>query len=158
MWRAIKVWIDSGKTGLYPADLLVFLDPHVKLDLHKRVGRDRVPRECRTVYVGFDLSRPLEEQFTMSLRQCMLLRDWTHARANSRPQRPGKRDWGRDILVFTLRTSAGRKISEIARDVFPNENQENAQRKVKRILRGIRAAIRRGRPQEERKSHQEAPA
>jgi hypothetical protein len=139
---AIAAYAASGRKGIYPPDLFAFLDQHSNLLLHKRVGKPAVLESNRLLYVGFDLARPLKEQFDLAYAQCQEIRDWTHAIAEARPPRPEKRETMRDVLVYTLRESAGLPLREIAKRVFPREDQTAAVYKVKKALRRVRRKIR----------------
>lgn len=142
IYRAIKVWEKAHCGGPYPPDVLACLDPDQRLPFLG--GPDPIPAEKRRVYVPIDLARPLQEQFEEALRQCDEIRNYTFLLARQPVPRPGRSEDRRNVLVYTLHKSGRMKIREIAKDLFPNEDQDRAQQKVKEILGQVNRAVERG--------------
>ena len=140
MVRAQEVWNESGGGSPRPVNILAMLDPDRQvgfLGVHPK----RTPPRQRYLSVSIDLLRPIEEQFREANKLCQLARKYTRMLSGHPQERPGRRELNRDVLIYTLRKSASRKIREIAEEVFPREDPEQAQNKVKQALRKVRAVL-----------------
>jgi len=138
--RAIEVWESSGFRGPRPYDLLAYFEPGQSVPILPWHPKPEIPVEDRLLYVAVDLSTPLEAQIEQIQQTCNELRDYALLLAGEKRKRPGRHEIRRDILIFTMHSSAGMTNAQIAKEVFPHEAEASSIRKVKDSLRRLNRA------------------
>ena len=141
MADALEVWSRSGRRGVYPPDLAAVLDPDHRVPLLTPPLSGHTPPENRWISISLDLMGPLDEQLKQIRERVKRLRSYAFVVAGRTPGRPGAREVGRDVLIFTLHYSAALTVPEIAKVVFPKENQDSAESKIRKRITAIRAAL-----------------
>lgn len=138
--EAIKVWEDSGCQGVYPPNLLAYVEPDQHLPFLPWHAHPDNARDNRWLSVAVDLGRPIEDQFEQIQKRCKEIREYALLLVGIKPQRPGRHEVRRDILAFTLHYSAGLTIPQVAKELFPHESPLSRERKTKDIIRRVRRA------------------
>ena len=141
MADAIEIWSSSGQRGIYPPDLAAVLDPDHRVPVLTPPLADHAPPENRWISISLDLMGPLDEQLKQIRERVKRLRSYAFMVAGRPPARPGAKEVGRDVLIYTLHYSAGLTVPEIAKAVFPKERQDPAKSKIKKRITAIRAAL-----------------
>lgn len=127
---AMRVWTDGGRRGPSPIDLMTALESPAT-----------IPRKNRWVSVSLDLSRPLDDQIRSAKELLRVAQSYARMLTGRRPAPRVKRELRRDILIYMLKYSGRRRIREISSVLFPGESIDSAERKVKDILRDMRARL-----------------
>lgn len=141
---AHQVYAATNYQGLNPYEVAAAIEPDRRLPFFGSLGRDPIPPEARWVYPAIDLGQSVEPQLEGLRETLTRMRDYVHRLAGKPIPRPSRHETSRDVLIFTLKYSAGLTDQAIVKIVFPEENQVAAEAKVRTILKRIRRILRQG--------------
>lgn len=142
--RAHEIFFVSGYRGFNPYEVAAAIEPERRLPFFGSLGQDPIPPRARWVNAPIDLAQPIEPQLEELRTTLMQIRDYVYRLAKAPVPRPSRHETSRDVLIFTLKYSAGFTVPEIAKTIFGEEDQNAAQEKVKTILKRIRRVLKRG--------------
>ena len=95
----------------------------------------------RMLYVPFDLGRALDDQLERARTRLREIQLYVHRFTGKGVSKDKRGNLWRDMYIYYLRETTPKTISEIAREVFPDQDKDSASYNVKQILRRVRRTL-----------------
>jgi hypothetical protein len=124
--------LQGTRKGLHSGDIARAFDPRLGVKLLAA---------NRYLYVPFELSLPLQEQWEETLPWLDRLADYAYR--FTRVKRPRRRpNMYRDIYIFLSVAVERRSVFSVGRELFPKEQRLSRETKVRAAVRQVRAVVR----------------